>query len=137
MALAIAAPTMPSTIFISQPACNPADDNGDDPTNFRLNSRPQIDGDDRRGRFAPIMHNARRARFVLAHHAALLAAVATGRAAVAAQPRRSALAGKIVGRAIWLLLLSPKRFCSSCFSPRQRLSHCRGESRMVIDIIVS
>ena len=51
---------------------------------------------------------------------------------------RSALqADEIVGRAIWLLLLSPERFCSSCFNPCQRLSHCRGESRMVIDIIVS
>ena len=43
----------------------------------------------------------------------------------------------ILGRAIWPLLLSPERFCSSCFNPCQRLSHCRGESRMVIDIIVS
>lgn len=50
---------------------------------------------------------------------------------------RSALqADEIVGRAIWLLLLSPERFCSS-FNPCQRLSHSRGESRMVTDIIVS
>lgn len=42
-----------------------------------------------------------------------------------------------LGRAIWPLLLSPERFCSTCFNPCQRLSHCRGESRMVIDIIVS
>ena len=41
-----------------------------------------------------------------------------------------------LGRAIWPLLLSPERFCSSCFNPCQRLSHRRGESRMVIDIIV-